>query len=112
MSLASRTFGFGAAQQLSVSLSTWSVSGAGPNGKTVTTNSVTATVSGGTPPYTYLWQTSGESFPTSSTSATTAFSANGVNTVIDDEGTITVTDSAMNTAQKTVSISIFIGTPP
>lgn len=77
----------------------------------VTSNSVTVTPAGGTAPYTHLWTyVSGDSapVPTSSTAASTAFSA----TVGRDQEKIavwkdTVTDALGATASVNVSVSLF-----
>ena len=77
----------------------------------VTSNSVTVTPAGGTAPYTHLWTyVSGDSapVPTSSTAASTAFSA----TVGRDQEKIavwkdTVTDALGATTSVNVSVSLF-----
>lgn len=77
---------------------------------TVTSNSVTATPTGGTGPYTYAWsRVSGDSAisATASTSATTAFSAVvGKNQEKNAVWKVVVTDSLAATAEATVNINL------
>lgn len=83
--------------------------GLGPVIQTVGTNSVTATPSGGTGPYTYLWtRVSGDSALVcgNATVATTGWSANlGRNTFVSAVWRCTVTDSLSATAFADIPVS-------
>jgi len=95
-------------QPLTLSISPASISKGG-SGPIVTYSSAVATPSGGSGPYTYLWEvTSGGPFSFgSATSGTTTVSADV--SVSDKTGTIrcTVTDSLGATANSSISVSIF-----
>lgn len=85
----------------SVVISPTTVGGAGTGPGTVTSSSVTAIASGGTPPYTYSWAryTGDASISADSgTSATTTFSANlGINDSTSAQFVCNVTDSVAAT---------------
>jgi hypothetical protein len=77
-------------------------------GSSVTTDALTATPTGGTAPYTYLWSRVGSCTITNTTSASTTFSEFGLGFSEDRISTVTVTatDSAgqSNTDSATVEI--------
>lgn len=94
---------------LAVSLSDDAVSGASHGSGTATTNSVTATVTGGTGPFTYAWtlsHTDGIPNPTanSPSSATTTFTQTGLapDDFVSSTWLLTVTDANGVTTTATV----------
>lgn len=81
----------------------------GYGGKTgpVTTNSVQASASNGTPPYTFFWSTDGSFGATSPAAAMTAFvGAPPVGESIDGTATCNITDASGLTAQISVYVNI------
>ena len=79
---------------------------------TITTDYVTATPAGGTAPYIYSWvRTSGTCLIGSATSAVTNFTETGMGTNADrvSTATLTVTDSAGQTASAGITIEIIRG---
>lgn len=92
---------------LSVSINPTSAYGFGTG--TPSTNNVTASVSGGTAPYTYAWSyVSGDTFTTSNpTSATTHWSKSvGINDIFTGVYKCTVTDSLGVTGFDTVGVEV------
>lgn len=82
-----------------------------PGSCEATSNSATTAVSGGTPPYTYLWTfVSGDSFTiTTPTASSTTFSKTNTTTndpVFDGIYKCTVTDANSNTEEDTVEVSL------
>lgn len=106
--------GFGGGSGFSVTVApagaSGSVTGASPLFKVVTSNSVTATPTGGTGPYTYSWTkvTGSSSISAASpTAATTTFSATvGRGSVVQATWRITVTDSLSATTTADISVEL------
>lgn len=93
---------------ISLSATSRSVATEGYGGATGTTDSVTATVSGGNGPYSYSWSCTNGWTANSPTSATTGFSSPSINhgQSSTSTATLTVTDTGSGvTAQATVSLS-------
>lgn len=82
-----------------------------PTSGTITTNSTTASATGGIPPYTYSWTLTGASGPTititSPSTASTAFTAHiPVGQTALAEGVCTVTDSIGDQGQAFVTVEL------
>lgn len=95
---------------IAVTASPDSVNGAAsrPGSATIATNETTATVTGGTAPYAFAWQSSdGVMSPTASTSATTRFTGQVESgDTVSDSFTCTATDAKGQTATTQVFASV------
>lgn len=99
-------------EELTVVVSPETLSKTGANGN-LTSNTATATPSGGATPYTFLWtRVSGSVFTINTpTNSQTTFTGNGTDEAKGGRYRCTVTDDNTNTVSDTVQVNFIFGTP-
>lgn len=95
---------------MSVSVNPMFASGFGSGNRPVTTNSVQASASNGTPPYSFSWAGDNGIFPQSPNSATTSFIGSPpAGETIDGTCTCTITDASGLSAAVSVNVTLSRG---